>query len=68
MLHCAYGRADAALRQISDGTTLGQKESVPVVSLMRPSGNWDDFYRLLQRSFPKKNDQFSLFTSEEKDD
>ena len=31
-----------------------------VIGLMRASSNWDGFYRLLQRAFPKKKDQFSL--------
>lgn len=31
-----------------------------VTGLMRAASNWDGFYRLLQRAFPKKNDQLSL--------
>lgn len=31
-----------------------------VTGLMRADGNWEGFYRLLQRAFPKKNDQLPL--------
>lgn len=31
-----------------------------VTGLMRAASNWEGFYRLLQRSFPKKNDQLPL--------
>ena len=31
-----------------------------VTGLMRAASNWDGFYRLLQRAFPKKNDQLPL--------
>lgn len=31
-----------------------------VTGLMRAGGNWEGFYRLLQRAFPKKNDQLPL--------
>lgn len=31
-----------------------------VTGFMRASSNWDGFYRLLQRAFPKKNDQLPL--------
>ena len=36
-----------------------------VVGLMRACANWDEFYRLLQRSFGKKNDQLSLRLDED---
>lgn len=31
-----------------------------IMGFMRASAKWDDFYRLLQRAFPKKNDQLSF--------
>lgn len=31
-----------------------------VIGLMRASAKWDDFYRLLQRAFPKKGDHLEL--------
>jgi len=31
-----------------------------VTGLMKASGKWDDFYRLLQRAFPRKNEQLPL--------
>ncbi len=33
-----------------------------LTSLMSAAGNGDGFYRLLQRAFPKKNDQLSLLS------
>ena len=35
-----------------------------VIALMRASSNWEAFYRLLQRSFPKCNEQLSLLIDE----
>ncbi len=31
------------------------------IGLMRASAGWSEFYRLIQRAFPKKNEQMSLF-------
>lgn len=33
---------------------------IGVMAIMRSASSWDGFYRLLQRSFPKKNDQLTL--------
>ena len=35
-----------------------------VIGLMRATSNWEGFYRLLQRAFPKKNDQLSLLSDD----
>lgn len=36
-----------------------------ILGLMRASSNWDDFYRLLQRSFGKKNEQLPLILDDD---
>ncbi len=35
-----------------------------VIGFMRASTKWDDFYRLMQRAFPKKNEQLPLLTED----
>lgn len=35
-----------------------------VMGFMRAASKWDDFYRLVQRAFPKKNDQLSLLVED----
>lgn len=35
-----------------------------IMGFMRAASKWDDFYRLVQRAFPKKNDQLSLLVED----
>jgi hypothetical protein len=35
-----------------------------LMGFMRASGNWEQFYRSIQRAFPKKGDQLPLLTDD----